>query len=435
MWHMVTSPSRPYPKPANPLPLYLRLFNVTLMNSNSPLGLAQIKKDQSTTALVAAFIAILAGYGGPLAIVISAAQAGQLSPELTTSMLWSLCFSFGLAGFILSYRTRVPIITAWSTPGAVFLATALPTVPYNQAIAGFIVASLVIFLIAISGMFDKVMNKIPKTIAAALLAGILFRFGINTFAELGKDTALMLVMFATYLLGKRLAPRYAVLAVFIVGCLYVFGVEHQTLPSVPLSLAVPVWTTPEFSAKAVFNIGLPLALITLTGQQMTGIAVLRASGYTADQAPAKPLVGLTSFLSLITAPFGNFGINLAAITAAICTEKESHPDPSKRYIAGLWCGMFSMILGSIAGVLVAFFLGLPTSLIAVLAGLALLGAIMNGLTNAMSSEHVSEREAALITFMTCASGVKLFELGSAFWGIVLGCVSYWILVKRQPKSQ
>ena len=285
-----------------------------------------------------------------------------------------------------------------------------------------------------SGAFDAVMNKIPKTIAAALLAGILFRFGINTFTELGIDTPLMLTMLTTYLIGKRFFTRYAVLAVLIVGCIYVFGVEGNAVPHVPLHLAVPVFTMPEFSIAAILNIGLPLALVTLTGQQMTGIAVLRASGYDAQQTPAKPLVAFTSFLSLITAPFGNFGINLAAITAAICTEKESHADPARRYIAGLWCGLFSLILGSFAGVLVLFFLGLPKALITILAGLALLGAIMNGLTNAMNTQHSApEREAALITFMTCASGVTLLNLGSAFWGIILGCAAYMILTQFKKK--
>ena len=399
-----------------------------------PITLKKLRQDQSATAFTAAIVAILAGYGGPLAIVIQAAQAGQLSSELTTSMLWALCVTFGLAGFVLSYKTRAPIITAWSTPGAAFLISALPGLPYNQAIAGFIVASLVIFLIAMSGAFDAVMNKIPKTIAAALLAGILFRFGINTFTELGIDTPLMLTMLTTYLIGKRFFTRYAVLAVLIVGCVYVFGVEGNAVPHVPLHLAVPVFTMPEFSIAAILNIGLPLALVTLTGQQMTGIAVLRASGYDAQQTPAKPLVAFTSFLSLITAPFGNFGINLAAITAAICTEKESHADPARRYIAGLWCGLFSLILGSFAGVLVLFFLGLPKALITILAGLALLGAIMNGLTNAMNTQHSApEREAALITFMTCASGVTLLNLGSAFWGIILGCAAYMILTQFKKK--
>ena len=399
-----------------------------------PITLKKLRQDQSATAFTAAIVAILAGYGGPLAIVIQAAQAGQLSNELTTSMLWALCVTFGLAGVVLSYKTRAPIITAWSTPGAAFLISALPGLPYNQAIAGFIVASLVIFLIAMSGAFDAVMNKIPKTIAAALLAGILFRFGINTFTELGIDTPLMLTMLTTYLIGKRFFTRYAVLAVLIVGCVYVFGVEGNAVPHVPLHLAVPVFTMPEFSIAAILNIGLPLALVTLTGQQMTGIAVLRASGYDAQQTPAKPLVAFTSFLSLITAPFGNFGINLAAITAAICTEKESHADPARRYIAGLWCGLFSLILGSFAGVLVLFFLGLPKALITILAGLALLGAIMNGLTNAMNTQHSApEREAALITFMTCASGVTLLNLGSAFWGIILGCAAYMILTQFKKK--
>lgn len=329
------------------------------MNKTAPLTLNQVQQDASTTALAAAFVAILAGYGGPLAIVIQAAQAGSLSEAQTTSMLWALCFTFGLAGFVLSWRTRAPIITAWSTPGAAFLISTLPIVSYPEATAGFVIAGAVIFAIAMSGAFDAVMNRIPPTIAAALLAGILFRFGLNTFTTLGSEPALMLIMLAVYIVGKRFFARYAVLAVLAVGCVYVFGVQHHVVPHVALTLATPVLTMPDFTFKAVFNVGLPLALITLTGQQMTGIAVLRTSGYDATQTPAKPLVGLTGFLSLITAPFGNFGINLAAITAAICTEKAAHPDAAKRYIAGLWCGVFSMILGTFAGVLVLFFLVYP----------------------------------------------------------------------------
>ncbi len=405
-----------------------------LKNFNPP-TLTDIRKDSALSTFIAPFIANLAGYGGPLAIVIGAAQAGHLSTEQTTSMLCILSLTFGLASLLLSYLTRVPIITAWSTPGAAFLISALPTVSYNEAIAGFIIANAIIFAIAATGMFDTVMNKLPKSIAAALLAGILFRFGVNTFASLGSDTALMLVMLAAYVLGKRLLPRYATLAVLIVGCTYVFGWQGASVPHVPLHLSTVVWTSPTWSFNALMNIGLPLALITLTGQQITGIAVLRTSGYSASEAPAKPLVGLTALLSTLTAPFGNFGINLAAITAAICTEKSCHPDPNKRYVAGMWYGVLNLIIGALAGVLVVFFLALPKALITILAGLALLGAILTNISNAFHSDFsATDREAALVTFMTCASGVTLLQMGSAFWGIVLGCITYAVFHWRAHSS-
>ena len=405
-----------------------------LKNFNPP-TLTDIRKDSALSTFIAPFIANLAGYGGPLAIVIGAAQAGHLSTEQTTSRLCILSLTFGLASLLLSYLTRVPIITAWSTPGAAFLISALPTVSYNEAIAGFIIANGIIFAIAATGMFDTVMNKLPKSIAAALLAGILFRFGVNTFASLGSDTALMLVMLAAYVLGKRLLPRYATLAVLIVGCAYVFGWQGASVPHVPLHLSAVVWTSPTWSFNALMNIGLPLALITLTGQQITGIAVLRTSGYSASDAPAKPLVGLTALLSTLTAPFGNFGINLAAITAAICTEKSCHPDPNKRYVAGMWYGVLNLIIGALAGVLVVFFLALPKALITILAGLALLGAILTNISNAFHSDFsATDREAALVTFMTCASGVTLLQMGSAFWGIVLGCITYAVFHWRAHSS-
>ena len=404
-----------------------------MLRKYHPPSLNQIRQDSALSTFIAPLIANLTGYGGPLAIVISAAQAGQASAEQITSMLCILVLCMAITSIILSYLTRAPIITAWSTPGAAFLISAMPTVRYEEAIAGFIIANGLIFVIAYSGMFDKVMNRLPSSIAAALLAGILFRFGVNSFAALGTDTGLMLSMLLTYVLFKRLLPRYATLFVLLTGCLYVFGWQHASVPHVPLHLSKLVWVSPDFTWNALFNIGLPLGLITLTGQQITGIAVLRASGYDAEQAPAKPLVGLTSFISVITAPFGNFGINLAAITAAICTDSSCHPDPKKRYVAGLWYGAMNLLIAAFAGVLVVFFLGLPKVLITILAGLALMGAILSNLNNAFNDKHrLIDREAALITFMTCASGVTLFQMGSAFWGIVLGCIAYMIFHWRSP---
>lgn len=391
-------------------------------------SLSELRRDSSLSTFVAPFIANLAGYGGPLAIVIGAGQAARLSHEQMVSMLCALCVSFGLVSLLLSAWLRVPVITAWTTPGAAFLISALPSVSFGEAVAGFMIANGIIALIAWSGVFDAVMRRIPQSIASALLAGILFRFGLNIFTPLASQTTLIALMLTTYFVVRRFPPsyaRYAILAVLLVGCGYVFGWQHTPMPSIPLHLAHLTWTMPEFSLKALLNIGLPLALITLTGQQITGIAVLRASGYDAAQAPAKPLVGWTALISVLTAPFGNFGVNLAAITAAICTDATCHPDPAKRYVAGIWYGGLNIVLGLFAGVLVAFFVALPQTFVLILAGMALLNAILSNITQAFYSSHsASDREAGLMTFMVCVSGATLWQLGSAFWAIALGCAVY-----------
>ena len=387
-----------------------------------------LRKDCSLSAIVAGLIAVIISYAGPLIIVFQAAREAQLSPAEVSSWIWAISIGSGVTGLLLSWRLRAPVITAWSTPGAALLVSMLPQVSLAEAVGAYIVASLVIAIVGLSGAFDKLMSRLPKAIAAAMLAGILFRFGAELFTSIKVQPWLVLSMFASYLVFKRLSPRYAILSVLIVGCAVAGLLGQLNGAALTLALAEPVFIAPQWSWHAIINIGLPLALVSLTGQYVPGMAVLRSAGYT---TAARPILAVTALGSVLLAPFASHGFNLAAITAAICTGREAHEQPGKRYIAGMACGVFYILMGTFGATLASVFSALPKELIAALAGLALFGAIMTGLAGAMADEK--QREAALITFLVTASGMSFLGLAAAFWGLIFGLVAHWALTYSRER--
>ncbi len=380
--------------------------------------------DFSVSALVAGFLAVLISYAGPLVIVFQAAKLANLSTEFTSSWIWAISLGSGITGLWLSWRLKTPIITAWSTPGAALLVVMLPTMPLSQAIGAYIVSSVAITVVGLSGAFDKLIERIPKGIAAAMLAGILLRFGTDVFASIHANPALVLLMVLTFLVLKRMLPRYAIAAVLLVGSLFAIYTGKTHVSQISLSVVHPVFVMPEWSWHAVLGLGLPLALVTLTGQHVPGMAVLRTSGY---QVSAGGIVGTTGIASLLLSPFGAHGVNLAAITAAICTGKEAHENPDKRYVAGIACGLIYVLIGTFGGAVALLFSSLPRELIAALAGLALLGAITTGLVGTLQDEK--HRDASIVTFLATASGMTFLGMGSAFWGLVIGGCAYMVLHK------
>ncbi|WP_277053122.1 benzoate/H(+) symporter BenE family transporter [Zestomonas thermotolerans] len=382
--------------------------------------------DSSTSTVVAGFIAMLTGYTSSLVLMFQAGQAAGLSSGQISSWIWALSIGMAICSIGLSLRYRAPVMVAWSTPGAALLISSLPGVPYGEAIGAYILASGLIVLIGLTGSFDRIMRRIPASIAAALLAGVLFRIGLEICAAAEQQTLLVVAMLLAYLLGKRLLPRYAVLAALLVGCLLsaLFGLLDFS--DFELQLAVPEWTTPEFSLAAAISIGIPLFVVAMASQNLPGMAVLRANGY---EVPASPLLTSTGLASILLAPFGSHGIHLAAISAAICAGPEAHEDPRRRYTAAVWCGLFYGIAGIFGATLAALFAALPKALILSIAALALFASIIGGLTQAMSEPQ--ERDAALITFLVTASGMTLFSVGSAFWGIVAGLLTLLILNWRK----
>jgi len=378
--------------------------------------------DTSTSAVVAGFIAMLTGYTSSLVLMFQAGQAAGLSNGQISSWIWSLSIGMAICCIGLSLRYRAPIMIAWSTPGAALLITSLPGVPYGEAIGAYIVASGLIVLIGLTGSFDRIMRRIPGSLAAALLAGVLFKIGLEICVAAEQQPLLVSAMLLAYLLGKRLQPRYAVFAALIVGSVLagLFGLLN--FEQFELQLAVPEWTMPSFSLAAIISIGIPLFIVAMAAQNLPGMTVLRTNGY---DVPASPLLTTTGMTSILLAPFGSHGIHMAAISAAICAGTEAHEDPRKRYTAAIWCGIFYGIAGIFGATLAALFTALPKALILSIAALALFASIIGGLTQAMSEPK--EREAALITFLVTASGMTLFSVGSAFWGIIAGLLTLAIL--------
>ncbi len=402
---------------------------------SSPLRMARAPITASTGwkdllhPVIAGLISVIVNYGGTFILVFQAARSAGLGPELTASWVWAVSIGVGITGIVLSWRTRAPIVTAWSTPAAAFLVTALATTPYAEAVGAYMISAAAFVVLGLSGLFERVIRLIPACVTAGLLAGILLQFGIGAFAGVSVDPVLAGVLIVAYLALKRVVPRYAVVGILLLGLALLLVQGRLDTSGVRLALAAPVFTLPWFSFNALLSVALPLFLITLTGQYMPGMLVLRNDGYTTS---ANPIVTLTGLGSLVMAPFGSHAFNIAAITAAICTSREAHEDPSRRWIAGVAAGVFYILVGVFGVTLASLFMTLPTTFIATLAGLALLGTIGGSLASALAEART--REAAMITFLAASANITLLGIGGAFWGLVIGLVAYAVLHGRLPRT-
>jgi len=393
-------------------------------------------KDLSPSAFTAGFVAVLVGFTSSVAIVFQAALAFQATPEQITSWMWALGLGMGLCTLVPSLWLRKPVMVAWSTPGAAVLATTGVAGGFSmaEAVGAFMVCAVLITLCGVTGWFERVMHRLPLAIASGLLAGVLARFGMQAFTAAQTNLPLVLVMLTTYLVGKRLLPRYCVPMTLLVAIVFVAIDSGFTGASVSFGLAIPVFTMPRFSLSAAISLALPLFVVTMASQNLPGVAVIQSTGYgrTADKAgiPVSKIITLTGVATLLLAPFGAFALNFSAITAAICMGREAHTDPAKRYTAAVSCGVIYVLIGvfgsAITGILTAF----PKELIASIAGLALLGAIGTALSTALRDEL--HREAALITFLVTLSGVVIAGVGSAFWGVLAGALA--LFVQQYGKS-
>ncbi len=386
-------------------------------------------KDWSLSATVAGFLAVLIAYAGPAVIVVQAADVAGISNQMLSSWIWAISIGPAVAGIILSWVTRTPIVTAWSAPGTALLVGLFPALTINEMVGAYLIAAVITFVIGVSGYFDRLIRHIPMGIAAGLMAGILFPFGVNAFRSAASMPAITFGMVAAYLVFRRFAPRYTIALVLVVGIVLAAIFSETRFGALQLEFATPQFITPEWSWSSTLSLALPLVLVSLTGQVLPGMAILRVSGYT---TPARPILTVTSIASVFVAFFGGITVVLAAITAAICTGKDAHEDPARRYVAGIFNGVFYLTGGIFAGTIVMLFTALPREFIAVLAGLALLGAIATNVVEAVREE--GHREAAIITFLATASNMTYLGLGSAFWGAVLGGAAYAILGYRRKAA-
>ena len=379
-------------------------------------------KDLSLSAIAAGFVTVLVGFASSAVIVFQAAQSLGASPEEISSWMWALGLGMGLTCIGLSLRYRMPVVTAWSTPGAAMLIGSVAGLPLSDAIGAFLMSALLIAASGFSGLFERMISRIPVSLASGMLAGVLLRFGIDAFAAMKTQLGMVLTMFAVYLLARRLLPRYAVILTLLVGIAFAAGLGLLRVDGLSLELAKPVFTTPTFSLAAIVGIALPLFIVTMASQNVPGVAVIRASGYA---IPISPVVGWTGLVNLLLAPFGAFALNLAAITAAICMGREAHEDAARRYVAAIAAGLFYVVVGLFGATVAALFAAFPKELILAIAGIALLGTIGNSLAAALRDE--AEREPALVTFLVTASGLSLAGIGSAFWGLLAGVVTLLVL--------
>lgn len=376
----------------------------------------------SLSLWISGLVAVLIGYSSSAAIIFQAARAAGATPEQIGGWLSVLGIAMGITSLGLSLRYRMPILTAWSTPGAALLATSFHGLSLHEAIGVFIFANILIVLSGITGLFARLMNHIPQAIAAAMLAGILLRFGLETFSALQHHFTFGGGMCLAYLLCRRWLPRYAILFALLSGVLIALWQEILQFPAQPLRFLLPEPVMPHFTLPTLLGIGLPYFLVTMASQNAPGIVTLQAHGY---RPPVSALMSWTGITALLLSPFGGFSVCVAAITAAICMNEEVHPDPQRRWIAAALAGLFYLLAG-LSGALIGTLLSaLPLVLIQTLAGLALLAPLGNSLLSALM--HPRQRDAALIAFLITASGVSLLGIGAAFWGLTGGLLAHFLL--------
>jgi benzoate membrane transport protein len=382
---------------------------------------------------VAGFVCALVGITSSYALVVEAARAMDLGPAGLATLSSALLFAIGITCLLPSLLLRIPVVIAWSTPGAALLAVSLKGVPLAEALGAFVVCGLLLTLVGVTGWFERQMARIPVALASALLAGVLLRFGLEAFASVQTAPVIVGAMLSVFLLARRWLPRWAVPLTLLAGLMaWPLAQSTQALQALeglqqglgqnwpdPAPLAWPV----RFSASAVLGVAVPLFIVTMASQNLPGVAVLRAHGYT--QAPVSALITVTGLVTALLAPFGVFAINLAAITAALCMSPEIHPDPARRWTAAAAAGVLYLVASVFAAPLSGLFLAMPRELVITIAGLALLPTIGRGLAGALEQEPV--RDAALVTFLVTASGLQLAGVGSAFWAVVAGltCHALW----------
>ena len=372
--------------------------------------------------VLSGFVAVLVGYASSAAIIWQAAIAAGATTGQIAGWMTALGIAMGVSTLALTLWYRAPILTAWSTPGAALLVTGLQGLTMQEAIGVFIVANALIVLCGVTGLFARLMQVIPHSLASAMLAGILLRFGLQAFNSLNNELLLCGSMLLAWLVLKVVAPRYAVIAAMLVGIMIALIKGDVVTNNITLSPVMPEFIARHFSLAHSISIALPLFLVTMASQNAPGIATMKASGYS---LPVSPLIVFTGLLALLFSPFGVYSICIAAITAAICQSPEAHPDAQRRWLAAAAAGVFYLLAGVFGGSVTGLMAALPVSWIQMLAGLALLGTISGSLYQAL--HHEAERDAAIITFLVTASGLTLLGIGSAFWGLIAGGVCYTVL--------
>ena len=378
-------------------------------------------QDFSIPAVFAGFITFLIGISVSSVLVIQAAQLLGANTAQISSWFWALGLSIGLSGLILSWKFKYPVATSWSTAGLALIIATGSGYSLNEAVAAFMICGIITAALGFFGAFERILSFIPQSLTSAMLAGVLLKFGIDVFAKLETHWGFIFTLLATYIVLKKSLPRYCIVITVIVGFVICPLFMQFEIPPLNFSLTQPVWVSPDFSLQSLLGLAIPLFIINMASQYLPGIAMIKSYGY---QPHVRQLVGWTGIAQAFFAPFGAFATNIAAISAAVSLDDQAHPNPQKRYIAGMSCGVFYILMGLFASTLTTLLISFPSVFIVALAGIALFATIGHNISIAF--QQVDEREAALMTFLFSASGVQFFGIGSAFWGLLFGYAVYRI---------
>ena len=373
------------------------------------------------SSAVAGLVAVIIGFASSVALIYQTVINLGGDASLASSWILTLGLSMGVTSIALSFYFRIPILIAWSTPGAALLIANTQNFNLHEATAGFIFSALLIFVCGITGWFEKLINRLPFQLASAMLAGILVNFGIDVFNQMNEAPLLVIVMFITYLIGRQLVPKLTMLLVLVISIVLAWQLKLMTFAEFSWQVSGFKYISPEFNMSAILGVGIPLFLVTMAAQNLPGIAVLRAHNY---KAPVSSILSVTGFVNVLAAPFGGYAINLAAITAAICMTEDVDKKPENRYWAAISGGGFYILMAISAGYLMQAFALLPNALIYSLAGIALFTTINSSIQQAVSEGKMSE--AAIITFLVTASNITLWDISSVLWGLIAGSITLFI---------
>ena len=385
----------------------------------------------------AGLTAVTVGYSSSVVIIIDVARKAGASDDMVISWLFALGLGMGITCILFSWLSKLPVVTAWSTPGAAFLLTSIGDYSLSEAIGAFVICAMLSLITAQSRTLLKQISRIPPAISSALLAGILLPICLAIFTDVNEAPHLVALFISAYLIGSRLFPRYLMLLLLVMSvgislfmgsasALFALPSTSQGLSSI-FTLPEPIWVTPTFSLSAAVGLAFPLFLITTLSQNLPGIAIHHAHGYAPDH---KPILSGIAVIQGLLAPFGGFTFNLAAITAALCMGEQADNDKSQRYRAAMVAGVAYLFMGLLASVVVALFVSMSSIIIHLLAGLALLATLQGAVVRAMEVED--HRAAALLTLLCTASGFSLYSMTSAVWGLGLGLLLLY--VQKKPAS-
>ncbi|GAL35432.1 benzoate transport protein [Vibrio maritimus] len=367
--------------------------------------------------MTAGFTAVLVGYTSSVVIILQAATAAGASPEQIESWLLALGLTMGITSIGYSWFYKVPILTAWSTPGAAILVSSATQYDMAALIGAFVVSGLLILMTGLVSPLSRALQRIPTPLATAMLGAILLPFCVRAFEPAMTTPYAFVWMFLTFVVSKRFVPKYSMLLLLVVGCVLAFYIGGEPISSPELSIAQASWVTPKFDWSAILNISLPLYIVTMLSQNLPGVAMMKSYQY---ETPVKPVLIGTGFANVLSAPFGGFSVNLAAISAAICMNDDVDSDKNKRYRAVIWAGVFYLFAGLLASGVVSIFLAFPKEITHMLAGFALLGTLMMCLQSAFDAPDY--REPALLVLVVTLSGVTILGINATLWGLVVGWI-------------